>query len=184
MLEVERKARVEDPGSIEGKLEGLGSFSGEVVKEDRYYLMGWEPGGPIDFAADPIFRVRTARGRAVLGWKSRTFTGTTEVNEEREIELGAPAGAIEWLEDYLGLVPFVVKHKRTRLFVLDAGLAPARVEINHVESLGHFVEVEVLCEPSEKQEAVRLIDEVFALLEIPDEAVETRYYIDLLMGDE
>ncbi len=184
MLEVERKARVRDPGPIEVRLEALGSFSGEIVKEDRYYLVGWEPGRAIDFASDPIFRLRLAGGRAEIGWKSRTFEGTTEVNEERQFGLDDPDAAIEWLESTLGLVPFVVKHKRTRLFVLDADLAPARVELNHVESLGHFVEVEVLCEPGARQEAVRVIDEVFAALAIPDEAVETRYYVDLLMHPE
>lgn len=184
MLEVERKARIEDPASIEGRLEALGALEDEIVKQDRYYLVGWQPGGPIDFASDPIFRVRMAAGRAVLGWKSRAFDGTTEVNEEREIDLGDPAAALDWLEGYLGLEPFVVKHKRTRLFVLRGALAPARVELNHVTSLGHFVEVEVLCEPDGRQGAVRLVDEVFAALAIPDEAVETRYYIDMLMSPE
>jgi predicted adenylyl cyclase CyaB len=184
MLEVERKARIGDPGSIERRLEALGVLEDEVVKEDRYYLIGWQPGGAIDFASDPIFRVRMAAGRAVLGWKSRTFEGTTEVNDEREIDLGDPAAAIDWLEGYLGLSPFVVKHKRTRLFVLAGELAPARVELNHVRSLGHFVEVEVLCEPDGRDEAVRLVDRVFTALEIPGQAVETRYYIDLLMDAE
>jgi predicted adenylyl cyclase CyaB len=181
MLEVERKARVADPASIERRLGALGTLEDEVVKEDRYYLIGWRPGGAIDFASDPIFRVRTAAGRAVLGWKSRTFEGTTEINDEREIDLGEPADAIGWLEGYLGLEPFVIKHKRTRLFVLGGALAPARVELNHVRSLGHFVEVEVLCEPAGRDGAVRLVDRVFDALAIPDDAVETRYYIDMLM---
>ncbi len=184
MLEIERKARIDDPAPVEARLEALGSFSGEIVKEDRYYLVGREPGGAIDFAADPIFRLRMAGGRAEIGWKSRTFEGTTEINEERQIGLDDADAAIEWLESYLGLAPFVVKRKHTRLFVLEGRLAPARVELNRVESLGHFVEVEVLAEPGQRQQAVRIIDEVFAALRIPDEAVETRYYIDLLMRHE
>lgn len=181
MLEVERKARIDDPAALEGRLEGIGTFSREVVKEDRYYLVGWEPGVRVDFANDPIFRVRVEAGEAVLGWKSRTLDGVTEINEEREIALGDPAAAFEWLESYLGLAPFVVKRKRTRLFALGGELSPARVEVNRVESLGHFVEVEVMCEPDGRQEALRIIDAVFATLAIPDEAVETRYYIDLLL---
>ena len=184
MLEVERKARIDDPAAVESRLLGLGTLSEEIEKEDRYYLVGWSPGGDIDFAADPIFRVRVMGGRAVLGWKQRTFDGTTEVNEEREIALGDPHVALEWLESYLGLVPFVTKRKHTRLFVLGGDLAPARVEINHVAKLGTFVEVEVLCEPGGRDGAVRLVDRVFAALQIPPGAVETRYYIDLLMDQE
>lgn len=182
MLEVERKARVTAVPELETKILERGSLEKEITKEDRYYLIGWSPGRPIDFETDPIFRVRASGGRATLGWKARTFVGTTEVNEEREIDLGDPDGLIEWLEGYLGLEPFGIKRKHTRLFRLSGRLSRARVELNNVEGLGDFIEVEVMCEPPDRDEAVGLIDEVFGLLGIADEAVETRYYIDLLMG--
>jgi predicted adenylyl cyclase CyaB len=181
MLEIERKAWVRDPDRIEAGLSRLGTLESETLKQDRYYLVGWEPGGRIDFGADPIFRVRLVGERAVLGWKRRTFVGQTEVNEEREIALGEPGPVLEWLEGYLGLVPFVHKRKRTRLFVLAGRFSAARAELNHVETLGHFLEVEILAGRHEQPAAVRLLDEIFEALEIPPGDVETRYYIDLLM---
>jgi predicted adenylyl cyclase CyaB len=181
MREVERKAWVSDPGGLEARLSASGGLVCETVKEDRYYLVGWSRGCTIDFGRDPIFRVRSTGSRAFLGWKDRTFVGTTEVNDEREIEVGDAARLIEWLESYLGLVPFVIKRKRTRLYALAGRFAPARVELNHVEGLGHFVEVEVMAGDGEEIPAVRLIDDVFEMLCIPEADVETRYYIDMLM---
>jgi len=182
MLEIERKARLRDPAATERRLAGLAVLEIEEEKEDRYYLIGWSPGRSIDFSRDPIFRIRTSSGRAVLGWKKRSFTGTTEINEEREIDLGDPAAAVDWLEGYLGLEPFVVKRKRSRIYRPGGRLAPARIELNHVESLGDFLEVEVLSD--DERAAVALIDEVFALLAVPPSDVETRYYIELLLGKE
>jgi predicted adenylyl cyclase CyaB len=181
MLEVERKAWLRDPDTFRERLEAEASLVATSVKEDRYYLLGREPGATVDLARDPIFRVRTSGGRAVLGWKSRTFQGFTEVNEEREIDMGDPGPVIDWLEGYLGLEPFVTKVKHTRLYALPGALAPARVELNRIEGLGHFVEVEVLEAGGDPEEAVALLDRVFERLAIPASDVETRYYIDLLM---
>jgi predicted adenylyl cyclase CyaB len=181
--EVERKARVSDPGALERRLLAGGVERGRSDKEDRYYLIGWSPGRPIDMAADPIFRVRIERDEAVLGYKTRRFEGATEINDEREIPLGDPGPVRHWLETYLGLRPFVVKHKRTRLFRL-AGFERANVELNEVDGLGHFLEVEVICAADEIAEAVALIDAVFAELDVDDSDVEPRYYIDLLMSHD
>ncbi len=56
------------------------------------------------------------------------------------------------------------------------------VEINTVDGLGDFIEVEVVAsDKSQKAGAIALVDEVFDILEIPEEDIEQRYYIDLLL---
>jgi predicted adenylyl cyclase CyaB len=180
-LEIERKAWVDDPEALAERLACLGTQVGEIVKQDRYYLLGHVPPEPIDFGSDPIFRVRLVGDEAVLGYKSRRFDGTTEINEETEIALGAKDPVLRWLEAYLGQAPFVIKHKHTRLYRLHGPLSAAAVELNHVRDLGHFIEVEVMSTQPDTRTAIETIDEIFALLEIPESRVEPRYYIDLLM---
>jgi adenylate cyclase class 2 len=180
MLEIERKAWVHDPGAARQRLERVAALASEDLKEDRYYLLGWRPGRPIDFAADPVFRVRISGGRAVIGWKARSFVGSTEVNEESEIDVGDPGPVLAWL-GYLGLEPFVVKRKHSRAYRIPGRLSDARVELNHVEGLGHFLEVEVLADRDGMQGALATIDGVFEMLGVDRADVEPRYYIDLLM---
>lgn len=180
-LEIERKARIRDPGALEATLGEMGTLEATTDKEDRYYLIGKHPANPVDFAEDPIFRVRISGGEAVLGYKSRTFQDSTEINQETEIPMGDPRPVIHWLEGYLGLTPFVTKHKRTRLYRLPPPLDRASVELNEVRHLGHFLEVEVICDEAHTQEALGIIDEVYRTLRIPPEAQEPRYYIDLLL---
>ncbi len=182
LLEIERKARVDDPQALERRLLALGTPAGEATKEDRYYLLSHVRGNPIDLASAPIFRVRLTGGRAVLGYKSRTLVGPTEVNEEREMEVPDAELFIDWLESYLGLAPFVTKRKHTRLYRLTGRLSAANVELNEVEGLGHFVEVEVMAPAGGTGAALAIIDEIFDLIGIPESAVEPRYYIDMLMA--
>jgi predicted adenylyl cyclase CyaB len=180
-FEVEKKARLKSPAAMEKKLAEKGRFEGTFVKEDRYYLL--RPAGKrrIDMKRDPIFRIRIMEGRCWLGAKKRTFRGKTEINEEVEIPLGHPREALWFLETYLGLEPFVRKRKSTRLYRVGS----ARVEINKVDGLGHFLEVEVQKKRLGKRDekaALDRIDSIFRELGVDESDVEPRYYIDLLLN--
>jgi predicted adenylyl cyclase CyaB len=180
-FEIEKKARLKRPRSIEKKLAKMGRFEGTFVKEDRYYLLRPSRKGRLDLMRDPIFRVRIVDGQCWLGAKKRTFRGKTEINEEVEIPLGGPGETLRLLESCLGLKPFVRKRKRTRLYRVG-GL---RVEINRVDGLGHFLEVEIqkkrLSGKAEKA-ALGRIDSIFRRLGIDETDVEPRYYIEMLMN--
>lgn len=179
-FEVEKKARLRRPASAERKLARIGRFAGTSVKDDRYYLLGPARKGRIDMMRDPIFRVRSTGGRCWLGAKKRTFRGKTEVNEEVEIPLGNPRETLWFLETYLGLKPFVRKRKTTRLYKVG----DMRVEINRVDGLGHFLEVEIQKKRLTKREEKAVlgrIDAIFRLLGIDEADVEPRYYIEMLM---
>ncbi|MFH1436088.1 MAG: class IV adenylate cyclase [Pseudomonadota bacterium] len=180
-FEVEKKARLKDPAAAREALAGLGRFEGEWEKEDRYYLLQPREKGGIDMREDPIFRIRLEKGRCLLGAKKRSFRGKTEINEEVEIPAGDPEETLWFFEQYLGLVPFVTKHKRTSLFIVDA----MHVEINLVEGLGCFLEVEIqkdkLEGEEEEKDILARIQSVFDRLGIEEGDIEDRTYIELLM---
>jgi len=185
-LEIEKKVRVAGPGALEPLLAARGRFAGTLRKEDRYYLIGRRDGEPIDLLRDPIVRVRTGEGEgARISAKRRAFIGSTEVNEEVEIA-ASPAGAVAWLfESYLGVSPFVVKRKETRLWI--AGELHA--ELSLVEGLGWFLEVELLRDPPDAgpardaaaAEGARLVDDFIASLGLSPGDGEARPYVQLLM---
>jgi predicted adenylyl cyclase CyaB len=55
------------------------------------------------------------------------------------------------------------------------------VELNEVEHLGHFVEIEILVESEAEILAARTeIVRTLHQLGLPGEAIESRYYIDML----
>lgn len=180
-FELEKKAHLRRPAAAEKKLAKIGRFAGTSVKEDRYYLLGPRRKGPIDMMRDPIFRIRITEGRCWLGAKKRTFRGKAEINREVEIAMGDPAETLWFFETYLGLKPFVRKRKTTRLY----RVGNLRVEINKVDGLGHFLEVEVQKKRltgKEERAALERIDSIFRRLGIDEDDVEPRYYIDLLLN--
>ncbi len=179
--EIEKKAHLIDPAAAERKLAGFGRFEGEWEKEDRYYLLQPKEKGGIDMKKDPIFRIRLEKGRCLLGAKKRSFRGKTEINEEVEIPAGDPEETLWFFEQYLGLVPFVTKHKKTRLYIVDT----MRVEINLVEGLGYFLEVEIqkdkLEGEEEEKDILARIQSMFDRLGVKESDIEGRYYIQMLM---
>lgn len=182
-FEIEKKAHLKDPVAAEKKLLEAGKFAGEAVKEDCYYLIRRKAEKKIDMKNDPIFRIRVVGERCWISAKKRTFRGKTEINEEAEIPAGRPDETIWFFETYLGLTPFVRKRKKTRLFKID----DINVEINHVENLGCFLEVEIQKESLDRDEEKTIlerIDSIFKLLEISEEDVEPKYYIEMLMEKE
>lgn len=184
MIEVEKKAWLKAPGVIE-KIKGMAAYAGEMEKEDIYFA-------PItterlNIYKDPIFRVRIQNGQKLLSYKKKNFRDKTEVNEEFEQDISSiDLSFLRPFFQYLGFFPFIEKKKTTHLYRLEdfKGFAVC-IEVNLIENLGEFVEIEILADREDQvSNADAAIGEIFALLSIPDEDIEARYYIDLLMERE
>jgi predicted adenylyl cyclase CyaB len=179
-FEVERKAHLRKPATAARILAKIAAYAGRRVKEDRYYLLRPGPAAGIDFRKDPMFRIRIEKGRCWLTAKKRSFRGKTEINKEVEIPAGKPEETLWFFERYLGLAPFVVKHKRTRLYLRG----DIHAEINFVDGLGWFLEVEILMgklDRKREKRALERIQSIFDRLGIREEDIEPRYYIQMLM---
>lgn len=174
VTEIELKARVADPAAVENRLRQFCAFAGETDKNDRY----WQN------SAGLRARIREETGRpAVLTWKQKTLAGGIEVNEENEFSVSSAAQAAAFLSA-AGFTPVLCKKKHTKTFrfSLDGGQA-ASLELSDVYGLGFFLEIEIcLQQPDTRQTeaAKRILRELLAKAGLPEQAVEPRYYSELL----
>ena len=146
-FEVELKARLADPAAVEARAAELGEFTKETHKEDVYFRRR----GDASLYPAERFRLRREQGKDVVNFKQPIQTRGTEVNEEVEFEVD-DAHAFFRFTDRFGFEPFVVKRKQARIYRVGR----AQVELNEVEHLGHFVEIEILCQAEEEVPVARI----------------------------
>jgi adenylate cyclase, class 2 len=182
MIEVELKARLADPAATEAKVASFATFVTSFEKSDAY----WH--GPDWRLArgSKGFRVRTEAGETTVTFKTKKCEGGMEINREREFSVSDPT-ALDELLFRLGCEPFFSKRKRGKRYeARTAGAArPITIEILELEGLGPFIEIEALLE-TESPEAIALAQgEVKGLLAragVPETAIESRYYSELLIA--
>lgn len=172
VFEVELKAHLSDPVATEARAAELGTFAGEITKEDVYFR---RCGDPSRLPADR-FRLRREGGQAVVNFKQERQAGGVEVNQEVEFEV-ADAHAFYQFTNRFGFEPFVVKRKRSRVYQVGR----AHVELNQVEHLGDFVEIEILCAHESEAPVARIeLARLLTKLGLAADALELRPYIDML----
>jgi predicted adenylyl cyclase CyaB len=173
-FEVELKARLTQPEAIEARAAELGVLKGETLKEDIYFR---RRGDTAILPADR-YRLRREQGLAIVTFKELVQAGGVEVNDE--IEFGVDdAHAFFQFADRFGFEPFVVKRKKSRVYRIER----ANVELNVVEHLGNFIEIEILCDdealiPVARTEIARL----YQNLGLAAADLEPRRYIELLQA--
>ena len=171
-FEVELKARLTNPTEIKAKAAQLGTFEKETYKEDIYYRRRDEA----SIVPRDRYRLRREAGRAVVTFKQKISAGGVVVNRETDFEVD-DAHAFFQFADRFGFEPFVVKRKTSRVYRIGR----VYVELNEVEHLGHFAEIEILCEERDQVPIARLeVARVLKRLGLTDEDLEPRYYIQMI----
>jgi adenylate cyclase class 2 len=180
MIEIELKARVEDPEAAARRARAFAAFSGACEKEDAYWFPA-EAGLRGEFPASGV-RLRRETGGGGETWrvtfKKQEKRGAIEVNDEREFEVSDGAVFGELLRR-LGLVPKKAKCKRCRSWTFDG----VTIELVFIEQLGWFVELEILAESDDAETISAAKAKLLALLGrmgVPETAIETRYYTAML----
>jgi adenylate cyclase class 2 len=171
-FEVELKARLRQPEVIKARAAELGTFVGESFKEDVYFRRR------DDTSRVPAerYRLRREGDKAVVTFKQMVRAGETEVNEEVEFEVN-DAHAFFRFADRFGFEPFVVKRKKSAVYRVGR----ANVELNEVEHLGHFAEIEILCDDESDVATARdEITRVLSALGLTDADLEPRRYIVMI----
>jgi predicted adenylyl cyclase CyaB len=183
VIEVEKKAYLRDYKTLD-KIREIAQYRGDSEKEDTYFAA---IGQKLDLYKDPIFRIRITGNEKILSYKKKRFIEKTEVNEEQEIDISAidDIQAFRNFFQYTGYYPFIEKKKKTSLYRIEnyEGF-PVSIEHNKIENLGDFIEIEILVEEKAKEKvekARQVITKLFHEIDISEEDVEPRYYIDLLM---
>jgi predicted adenylyl cyclase CyaB len=182
VLEVELKAWA-DLDAARRRLEALGRKPRKdkpSVKEDVYFCGEGVDPRTCDPRRDRVVRMRDEDGEAVVTAKRKKIVDGVETSEEIELTASS-APAFRALLDYLGYRPFLRKRKESRAYVWREGL---HVELNRIDGLGEFVEIEALVPLGTPEvEVARVRDELKAVLrEVGVDAakIEPLPYIDLL----
>lgn len=191
MHEIELKARLLQPGQTEMRLSRFADFAFHCKKSDQY----WRFGGK-------TLRIRhehKADGEKVLiTHKQKHYTGMLETNNELEFEL-APSfvPVFTAMLESIGFIRSAEKQKDTKVFIPHTDLFTAELltdvqtlsaELSVIHPIGTFLEIEVLYADEEDEtqrnvhirNAQRIFDTLLAVLEIPQSAIETRPYNELL----
>jgi len=170
--EVELKARLTNPEVIEKRTKTIGTFVKETNKKDIYF----RPKGDISKTPKDRYRIRFEAGTATVTFKQKMLTENIEVNKEIEFTVD-DATAFYQFADRFGFEPFVVKQKRSRVYLVNG----VSVELNKVEHLGYFAELELLCEAeADIDKARQTVGLVFARLGLTETDLEPQRYIDMI----
>jgi adenylate cyclase class 2 len=179
-VEIELKARVEDPEALRGRLSALAEFRFSFTREDRY----WLPREPLPGLPPSGVRIRgETRGDSPaetvrVTYKTKEVRDRIEINEEREFTVSDRA-PLEELLRRLGLEPGAGKTKRG--WCWSAG--PLTAELSLVGGLGWFLELEILTEDRGEETLLRAREGLLSFLQragIGEDRIEERYYTELL----
>ena len=190
--EIELKARVRHSEALKSLLHEKAEYSSAFEKDDTYWAFPPE----LCTAARPIPRLRVRRethrlpgGTSVSAtlatYKTKEVRDGIEINDELEFEV-KPGPEFERFLETLGYKPVVSKGKRGWAFFRE-GITAELVEVG---KLGWFIELEILVDVMDADKLEKTVAEgkekllgFLALLGIGEEAIESRYYTEMLAED-
>ncbi len=182
MMEVELKARVSDPEATRGRLESFCRLDRDFDKRDAY----WQGPRRLEDGDRRGFRLRTDGGDSFVTFKDKRLEGGIEVNCEREFTVSDQSAFVEFAWR-LGCEPHFEKRKRGSRYEAVAGAASGTsvgLELAEIEGIGWFLEIEALVPENDPGAVARAQGEIRSLLAqagIGEEAIEPRFYSELLM---
>ncbi len=170
--EIELKAYINDFENIEQRAAQIGMFVKETFKEDVYFRrQGDNNILPID-----RYRLRREGGQATVTFKEQMEAVGLEVNREIEFVVD-DAHAFYQFAHRFGFEPFVVKRKKSRVYQVGR----AHIELNKVEHVGNFAEIEILCQAESDIPSARIeIGQLLLRLGLTENELEPRRYIELI----
>jgi adenylate cyclase class 2 len=139
-LEVELKFVGVEPARLEQQLVDRGAqLGGTLSQADEYFA---HPGR--NFAdTDEALRIRSEGERRVLTYKGPKLPGAVKIREEIEVDVGSDqAAGLKRILDQLGFRSVAVVAKTRRSWQLTYAGRDLKVEIDDVQQLGSFVEIE------------------------------------------
>jgi adenylate cyclase class 2 len=179
MLEVEQKFRVSDSTALLTQLKSLGAPLGEPeIQVDRYFN---HPAR--DFAkTDEALRIRQVGENNCLTYKGPKLDSTTKTRREIEVPIApGESAAVRFAELLmaLGFRPVAEVRKERRQTTLKHQGRTVEVVLDQVDRVGQYVELEIVVEPSELDDAKRAIGSLAAELGLTDN--ERKSYLELLL---
>lgn len=173
-LEVETKVKIDNVSLLRKKIKKIAVFKKKESRGDDYFALK-QKGYP-----KKAFRIRYDGKKYIVNFKKHLknlYSDGIVVKEEFEFKLtDIPriGNFIALLED-LGFQEWVKKRKHTESYLhkKDKRLV---IEINHVEHIGTYMEIEYLAKPSEVKKAKKRILETIKELGIKKNQIDNVGY--------
>ena len=174
LLEVETKVKVDNVNSLRKKIKEIAIYEKTESRGDDYFAL--RPRG----YPKKSFRIRYDGEKFVVNFKKHLknlYSDGIVVKEEYEFRLTDMKKIKNFLaliED-LGFKPWVKKRKRTEsyLYKKDKNVI---IEINHVEHVGTYMEIEYIAKRHQVKKAKKKILEVLKKLEIKKSQIDNIGY--------
>lgn len=177
-LEVETKVKVHDAKEMRKRIEKIAVFEKKRKKADDYFAIK-RRGYP-----HKAFRIRATKDEYVVNfkkWLTEYWDTDIVVKREFEFKLTGREHVEHLLELFrdLGFSEWIRKTKVSESYRYRKDKR-AGIELNNVEHLGYFVEIEYLCQPHEMEKAKRVIREILRKLGVRHKDIDNTGYTRML----
>ena len=181
-LEVETKVRVKNPANLRKKILKIAKFEKKETRGDDYFALKRKfrrHGYP-----KKAFRIRKKPDKYEINFKKwLTKYWDKEVVVKQEFEFSVKEK--EKIDNLLALfkdIGFVewVKKRKTSESYLHKKDKRIVIEINKIEHLGYFMEIEYLAQPHEMEKAKQKIHQTLEELEINPKDIDNTGYTKML----
>ena len=180
MLEIEMKFPLADFAEVERHLQSWQAKVQPAIEETDHYFNAPDR----DFArTDEAFRLRCIGENNRMTYKGPKQGGPTKTRTEIEIGLEPGPDVAEQfrrLVQHLGYRPTTIVRKRRTSYDFQRGGFSLQVCCDEVELLGRFVEVEIVAEPAQKQQAQEVLLQVAHDLGL--QATEPKSYLEMVLA--
>jgi len=173
-LEVETKAKIRDVRELRKKIKKIARLKKKESRGDDYFAL--------EQSSYPrkAFRIRYNGKKYIINFKKRLrhlFSSDIVVKEEYEFEIGGGKNLkyfLALIED-LGFKEWVKKRKHTEAYLHKKDKRIV-IEINRVEHLGYYMEIEYLARRSEVGKAKKKIRKTLEELGITQDDIDNVGY--------
>ena len=178
-FEVEQKHRVDNVAEFVARLTARGASLGSAIDQrDQYFAHPCR-----EFAkTDEALRIRTVGGKSFVTYKGPKLDATTKTRRELELPLhpnDADGSRFSELLALLGFTPVAVVRKTRRSFQISRAGCVVDGALDEVESVGTFVELELLADEVSLDETKRVVSTLAAELDLSPS--ERRSYLEMLL---
>ena len=184
-IEIELKARVDDPEKVRNLLASLGNYRCGYLKKDSYWTFPEKDAARIRIRNElKTFPTGKHEQIIMVNCKRRELCDEIEVNNEQEFSI-SDAESFEEILVQMGMVPDIKKEKQGWVweFKNENENAPLFAELSEVKGLGWFLELEIINKTREdsiiEENRSRLL-ELLEKLGIDRAKLETRPYSELI----
>ena len=179
LLEVETKVKVKNVNALRKNIKKIAKFEKKETRGDDYFALHKKfrrHGYP-----KKAFRIRSTKKEYVVNfkkWLTKYWDKDVIVKEEFEFKIKEPKSFLALMQD-LGFVQWMKKTKISESY-LHKKDKRIIIEINKVEHLGYFMEIEYLAKKSEMEKAKNKIKMVLKELEIKPNQIDNTGYTKML----